>query len=205
MNILAIGAHPDDIEIGCGGSLIKYAKAGHKVFLLVLTCGEVGGNAEVRKKEQEQSAKKMGTEKLFWGNFKDTYASDARALITVVENVINEVHPQTVFINYLHDVHQDHRAVAKACLSATRYIKEVLYYEVPTTNSFDPETFVDIGAVIDDKLELLKIHASQVNRTRVENLSILEVAKSCANFRGFQARVKYAEGFKAVRVLKEIG
>ena len=204
MNILAIGAHPDDIEIGCGGSLIKYAKAGHKVYLLVLTCGDVGGDPEVRKKEQELSAKTMGAQKVFWGNFKDTYASDARALITVMEDVINEVHPQTVFINYLHDVHQDHRAVAKACLSATRYIKEVLYYEVPTTNSFDPETFVDIGAVIEDKMELLKTHASQVDRTRVENLSILEVAKSCANFRGFQARVKYAEGFKAVRVLKEI-
>ena len=205
MNILAIGAHPDDIEIGCGGSLIKYAKAGHKVFLLVLTCGEVGGDPQVRKKEQEQAAKKMGAQKVFWGNFKDTYASDARALITVIEDVINEVHPQTVFINYPHDVHQDHRAVAKACLSATRYIKEVLYYEVPTTNHFEPETFVDIGTVIDDKMQLLNIHASQVDRTRVENLSILEVAKSCANFRGFQARVKYAEGFKAVRILKEIG
>ncbi len=205
MNILAIGAHPDDIEIGCGGSLIKYARAGYRVFLLVLTCGGVGGDPEVRKKEQEQSAKRMGAEKVFWGNFKDTYASDARALISVIENVINEVRPQTVFVNYLHDVHQDHRAVAKACLSATRYIKEVLYYEVPTTNNFEPETFVDIGSILDEKMELLKIHASQVNRTRVENLSILEVAKSCANFRGFQARVKYAEGFKAVRILKEIG
>ena len=172
MNILAIGAHPDDIQIGCGGSLDKYAKAGHKVFLLVLTCGGVGGDSEVRKKEQEQSAKRMGAQRVFWGDFKDTYATDARSLITVIENVINEVKPQTVFINYLHDVHQDHRAVAKACLSATRYIKEVLYYEVPTTNQFEPETFVDIGLVLEDKLELLKIHASQVDRTRVENLSI---------------------------------
>lgn len=204
MNILAIGAHPDDIEIGCGGTLIKYARKGHKVFLLVLTCGDVGGDPEIRKKEQELSAKKMGAQKVFWGNFKDTYATDARSLITVIEEVINEVKPQTVFINYLHDVHQDHRAVAKACLSATRYIKEVLYYEVPTTNQFEPETFVDIGAVLEDKLELLRIHVSQVDRTRVENLSILEVAKSCANFRGFQARVKYAEGFKTIRILKEI-
>lgn len=204
MNILAIGAHPDDIEIGCGGTLVKYAKAGHDVYLLVLTCGGVGGDPETRKKEQEQAAKKIGAKKVFWGGFEDTYASDARALITAMEKVISEVSPQVVFINYLHDVHQDHRAVAKACLSATRYIKEVLYYEVPTTSMFEPETFVDIGEVLDDKMELLNIHASQVDRTRVENLSILEVAKSCANFRGFQARVKYAEGFKAVRILKEI-
>lgn len=204
MNILAIGAHPDDIEIGCGGTLLKHARAGHKVYLLVLTGGGVGGDPQIRKNEQEESAKKMGAEKVYWGNFKDTHATDARALITAIEGVINEVKPQTVFINYLHDVHQDHRAVAKACLSATRYIKEVLYYEVPTTNNFEPETFVDIGAVLVDKIELLNTHASQVDRTRVEDLSILEVAKSCANFRGFQARVKYAEGFKAVRVLREI-
>ena len=204
MNILAIGAHPDDVEIGCGGSLIKYARAGHKVYLLVITSGGIGGDPEVRIQEQEASAEKMGAQKVFWGNFQDTHIADTRALITVIEDVINEVHPQLVFVNHLHDVHQDHRAVSKACLSATRYIKEVLYYEVPTTNNFEPETFVDIGSVLDDKLELLKTHTSQVDRTRVENLSILEVAKSCANFRGFQARVKYAEGFKAVRILREI-
>ena len=204
MNILAIGAHPDDIEIGCGGSLIKYARAGHNVYLLVLTCGEVGGDPSIRQKEQEAAADFIGAKKLFWGQCRDTELPGDRSLITVIENTINEVSPQMVFINNLYDVHQDHRAIAKACLSATRYIKEVLYYEVPTTQSFEPETFVDIGDVLDAKLELLGLHSSQVNRTRVENLSILEVAKSCANFRGFQGRVKYAEGFQAVRVLKDI-
>ena len=55
-----------------------------------------------------------------------------------------------------------------------------------------------------EKMELLKVHASQVNKTRVENLTILESAESCATFRGFQGRVKYAEGFKALRVLRDI-
>jgi len=204
MNILAIGAHPDDIEIGCGGTLIKYANKGHHVFLLVLTCGEVGGDPAVRKKEQESSVNAIGAKGVFWGDLKDTHLPDDRSLITVIENTIHQVNPQVIFINYLHDVHQDHRATAKACLSATRYIKEVLYYEVPTTQNFEPEVFVDIGDVLEQKLELLKIHGSQVDRTRVENLSILEIAQSCANFRGFQGRVKYAEGFSAVRVLKDI-
>jgi len=204
MNILAIGAHPDDIEIGCGGTLIKYAQAGHDVYLLVMSSGEIGGNPETRKKEQEDSAKAMGAKKVYWANFKDTYITDDRALINAIEDVVKDIKPDIVLVNYLYDVHQDHRATAKACLSATRYIKEVLYYEVPTTQDFLPETFVDIDDILDKKLELLKIHASQVDRTRVEDLSILEVARSCANFRGFQGRVKYAEGFKAVRVCKNI-
>jgi LmbE family N-acetylglucosaminyl deacetylase len=204
MNILAIGAHPDDIEIGCGGSLIKYAKAGHNVYLLVLTGGGVGGDVQIRKKEQEEAARFMQAKKVFWGEFKDTELPDVKDLITVMEDTISQTKPQIVFINNLYDVHQDHRAIAKACLSATRYIKEVLYYEVPTTQNFEPETFVDIGDVLEEKLELLKLHASQIDRTRIENLSILEIARSCANFRGFQGRVKYAEGFQAVRVLKDI-
>ncbi|MFH1459689.1 MAG: PIG-L deacetylase family protein [Candidatus Omnitrophota bacterium] len=204
MNVLAIGAHPDDIEIGCGGTLLKHVAKGHNVYLLILSAGEVGADPEVRKKEQEESAKLMGAKKIIWGNFKDTYLTDVRALINMIEKVIKEVNPQVVFINYLNDVHQDHRALAKACLSATRYIKEVLYYEVPTTQSFNPEIFVDIGDVLYKKLELLRLHVSQVDRTRVENLSILEIAKSCANFRGFQGRIRYAEAFSAVRVLKEI-
>lgn len=80
----------------------------------------------------------------------------------------------------------------------------MLFYEVPSTQHFEPDIFVDIQDVLDKKLHLLKLHASQVNKTRVENLSILESAQSCATFRGFQGRVKFAEGFKSVRMLREI-
>ncbi|MFH1640376.1 MAG: hypothetical protein ABIA66_00260, partial [Candidatus Omnitrophota bacterium] len=58
--------------------------------------------------------------------------------------------------------------------------------------------------VLEKKMELIKLHASQIDKTRIENLTILESAQSCANFRGYQGRVKFAEGFKALRVLREI-
>jgi LmbE family N-acetylglucosaminyl deacetylase len=109
-----------------------------------------------------------------------------------------------VLHNFWADVHQDHRAAAQAAVSATRYIKEVLFFEVPSTQHFDPDIFVNIQDVLDKKLQLLSLHASQVHKTRVENLSILESAQSCANFRGFQGRVRFAEGFKSVRMLREI-
>lgn len=204
MNILAIGAHPDDIEFGCGGSLIKYARAGHNVYLLVLTTGEVGGSPEVRQKEQEAAVKIIGAKELFWGGFEDTQLVGNLSLILKIEGVVRKVSPDIVLINHSNDVHQDHRAAAQAGLSATRYVREVLFFEVPTTQNFEPDVFVDIGDVLEQKAELLKTHTSQVHKTRVENLNIVESAQSCANFRGFQGRVKYAEGFKALRVLREI-
>ena len=109
-----------------------------------------------------------------------------------------------MFLNYYDDVHQDHRAAAQAGISASRYVKEVLFYEVPTTQHFDPDIFVDIIDVLEKKVELIKKHASQVDRTRINNLSIVESIRSCANFRGYQGRVKFAEGFKALRVLRSI-
>ena len=93
---------------------------------------------------------------------------------------------------------------AEASASASRYIKETLHYEVPTSQNFQPDIFVDIGDVLDEKLQLLGIHASQVSKTNVEDLTIMESARSCAIFRGYQGRVKYAEGFKAVRIIREI-
>lgn len=204
MNILAIGAHPDDIEFGCGGTLIKYAQKGAKVYMLILTRGEIGGKPTMRQCEQEKAAHFMKVKKVFWGDFKDTEIPRDRSAILAIEKVIRKVNPQIVLFNYLGDIHQDHRALAHAALSATRYIREVLFYEVPTTQNFEPDVFVDVTRVMDKKLKLLKFHCSQVHRTRVENLSILESAKSCANFRGYQGRVKYAEGFKALRILKEV-
>lgn len=204
MNILAVGAHPDDIEFGCGGTLLKYSKKGHNVSLLVLTRGSFGGDAEIRSKEQKEAADFIGAKGLFWGEYIDTELLDNRDLITKIESVINQVVPDIVFLNYWEDVHQDHVAVAKAGISATRYMKEVVFYEVPTTQYFEPDIFIDIKDVLDDKLQLLKLHSSQVYRTRVEGLSILESAQSCANFRGFQGRVKFAEGFKALRLLRHI-
>ncbi|MFC1496519.1 PIG-L deacetylase family protein [Candidatus Margulisiibacteriota bacterium] len=204
MNILAIGAHPDDIEFGCGGTLIRYANAGHNIFIMVMTDGSVGGDPNKRKAEQEEAAKYLNAKKVFWGDYKDTQLMISKELIIKVEAVISEVQPDLVLFNYLEDVHQDHRATAKACLSATRYIKEVLYFEVPTTMNFVPDVFVDVRDVIDKKMELLRSHESQVNRTKVENLAITESSIACATFRGYQARTRYAEGFKALRVLRGI-
>jgi LmbE family N-acetylglucosaminyl deacetylase len=201
MNVLAIGAHPDDIEFGCGGMLTKYAERGHDVYMFVATDGALGGEASVRRREQQDSALVIGARKVFWGDYQDTEVPLDRAFIVRLESVIREVKPRMIFVNSPDDTHQDHRNLAQGAMSATRYVPNFLFFEVPSTQHFAPNCYTDIEKVLDRKLACLEAHRSQVAKTNIEDLSILELAVSTANFRGIQARVKYAEAFQSVRLL----
>ena len=205
MNILVIGAHPDDIEIGCGGTLIKYVRRGHNVFLLLITKGEKGGDIETRYAEQVKAAEIVGVKDIYWGDYQDTkLLHRGREIIQTVENHIRIVKPDLIFVNFFDDTHQDHRRVNQSVLSATRYVKHVLFYEVPTTNNFTPHVFVDISETLEGKIKALEAHQSQVMKTNIEDLSIVEIARSVATFRGIQGRVKYAEAFSALRLFMDI-
>ena len=203
MNVLAIGSHPDDIEYGCGGALLRVARSGGNVYLFIATCGEEGGDPETRRKEQEACVRLLGARKVFWGGYHDTRLPLTRELISAIESVMRDVKPSVIFGHAPRDTHQDHRVLADATLSATRYTKNVLLYEVPTTQDFMPTLFVDICETLEDKLKVLEAHQSQVHQTRIEDQDILTLARSLANFRGIQARLKYAEGFLPVRYILE--
>ena len=202
MNILAIGSHPDDIELGCAGTLLKYVKGGNNVYLYVLTSGSEAGDPGVRIKEQEEAARLIGAKELIWGGCADTQLSVGKDLISKIENVVKKIKPDEVYVNYYEDSHQDHRALAQCVISATRYIKRVLFYEDYTSLNFNPDIFVSIKDVLDEKINVLKAHHCQVSREYPTELNMLESVTAIANFRGFQGKVKYAEGFKAFRYLK---
>lgn len=204
MNILAIGAHPDDIEFGCGGTLSKFSSEGHNVYLLVLTDGAMGGDKEERKKEQMESVKIMNAKNLFFGGFEDSFLQPSKQLISHIEDIQKKVKPQLIFVNYFDDTHQDHRHLTKGVQSATRYVQNILFYEGPTTQNFTPTVFTDIEDYLEQKLSCLKAHKSQIAKTNIKGLSIIEIAKSSSTFRGIQARIRCAEGFMPLRYLMNI-
>lgn len=203
-SVLAIGPHPDDIEYGCAGTLRKFVLKGHHVYLMLMSQGDMGGDAETRKKEQLNSAKVLGIKEVFWGGYLDTCIPLDKEIITKIENVIHKIKPTFVFVNHKEDTHQDHRNVAVATVSATRYSKNLLYYEVPTTENFSPHVYVDIEKFMDKKLDSLKAHHSQVKKTNIKGLDIVHGATSNATFRGIQARVRYAEAFMPSRLFFNI-
>ena len=204
MNILALGAHPDDIEFGCGGTFLKFSKEENNIYFLVLTKGEFGGDPQLRHKEQEEALKLLGIKKIFWGGYTDTELPNDRIIITHIDKIIQEVKPDEVYVNFIEDIHQDHRILARCTLAATRYIKRVFFYEDYTSNNFDPDIFVDIEDVLEQKQKLIRIYESQVKKSYPTRLDMVETVKAMANFRGFQGKIKYAEGFKAFRFLRDI-
>ena len=204
MNILAIGAHPDDIEFGCGGTLIKYARKGARIELLVMTDGSRGGNARTRRREQQAAAKILGASRVHWGGYRDTLLPSVRHLIDRMEGVLRLSRPDFIFVNNPDDTHQDHRQVARAAVSATRWARNVLFYEGPTTTNFTPTVFIDIADEISRKIDALHTHHSQIAKTRIEGTPISEIAQASAHFRGVQGRVRWAEGFAPLRLFINI-
>ncbi|MBI3089799.1 MAG: PIG-L family deacetylase [Candidatus Tectomicrobia bacterium] len=199
MRVLAIGAHPDDIEFGCAGTLVNLARNGHETFMLVMTKGGSGGDREGRGQEQLASQQILQVSKLFLGDYEDTRVPNSKEVIDSIEAVINEVAPSMIFVNYTEDTHQDHRNLALSTLSAARHIRTVLFYEVPSTLGFTPQVFSDISNVYAIKEAALKAHASQLSKTNVEGLTILDTARGAAHFRGIQGRALLAEAFHVMR------
>jgi LmbE family N-acetylglucosaminyl deacetylase len=205
MNVLAIGAHPDDIEFGCAGTLMKYSDNGHNVYSLVLTGGDQGGSKNTRRREAEEAARKMGVKEILWKSYRDTELPLNKPLIDDIEQAIGVVQPSFIFVHHKDDTHQDHRALAQAAISATRYIRNVLFYEGPTSVDFSPNVFVDIRGHVDRKMAVLAAHASQLEKTNIPGLNIVDIARAVAVSRGIQARTGYAEGFVSLRLFINVG
>jgi LmbE family N-acetylglucosaminyl deacetylase len=199
MKILAIGAHPDDLEYGCAGTLIKHAQRGDDVFMMIITDGSAGGDPEVRSAEQLEAAKIVGARDVFFAGYQDTQFECHRESITKIEDVVRQVEPDTVYTHFGEDTHQDHRHIARAVVPAARSVPNLLFFEGYSSQEFLPTVFVDISTVIDQKLAALEAHASQVPKTNIQSMSIVDIAQSAANFRGIQGRVTYAEGFVPLR------
>jgi LmbE family N-acetylglucosaminyl deacetylase len=199
-NVLAIGAHPDDIELGCGATLLAHSAAGDSVTMLVLTGGEAGPGTASRHSEQRLAATALGAT-LRWGGLVDCTLTADAATVRLVERVIDETQADIVYVHAPEDSHQDHRAAAAATLSAGRRLSRVLHYQSPSTLAFSPTVFVDITAHLTGKLVALKAHASQVELSAmVEPDAVVASARHW----GAQARIGYAEAFAPTRMVLDL-
>lgn len=202
MRVLAIGAHPDDIELGCGATLLAHAARGHEVSLLVMTTGEQGPQlARSRTLEQEDAARLLGAD-LYWGNFEDGAVPQGRAAVAAIEAVLRETQAEVVYTHYGRDTHQDHRATAEATLAATRRLPTVLQYEAPSSLGFVPSVYVNVEGFVEAKIGLLHAHHSQVVRNGMVDLEAIEAQ---ARYRGFNGRMKQAEAFMVERLEFSLG
>ncbi|MDD5510986.1 MAG: PIG-L family deacetylase [Dehalococcoidales bacterium] len=203
MKILAFGAHPDDVEVGMGGTIAKYAKAGHEVFIVVTS---IPNRKEVRRREAMKSARILGAELIVLDIEPEKLIFD-RELVRRFDEVLMEYLPDITYTHWNHDSHQDHVAVANAAIAATRGNNCSLYmYEQTIPGGIVPygfmlQSFVDISEVIDLKIDSISEHKSQV---KLNGEWWLYGIRGRAMYHGYQINVKFSEAFEVVREIKQI-
>jgi uncharacterized protein, lmbE-like protein len=197
--ILAIGAHPDDLELACGGSLARFKDNGHTVNTLVMSHGSQGGEEEIRAGEAIAAAKLLELNDITVYDFTDTVMStEINAMIKAIEAVIEITNPDIIITHSRNDQHQDHHAVHLATLRAARRCSTILCFESPSvTTDFTAQFFVDIADYMDVKIAAVKKHANQSEKPYIDERKL----SGKALHRGEQAKVDYAEGYEVVRAL----
>ena len=225
VDILAIGAHPDDIELGCGGTLIKEIEIGKKVGLLDLTQGELGtrGNKEIRKKEAELSKNEMGA--VFRDNLflDDCFFENNRDNQIQLISKIRRYRPEIIICNAPDDRHIDHQKAAKlvidaSFLSGLKKIKTsfegnlqdvwrpVNVYHYIQWKNLEPDFLVNISDYLNKKLILINCYKSQFfnpkesnDNTPISTKNFLDSITYRARDLGRLVGVEAAEGFIASR------
>ena len=224
MNILAIGAHPDDIELYAGGTLAKYAKRGDKVFMVTATNGNVGSAvltmeeiAAVRKREAKKSAELIGAEYICLDYDDEMFFEDKTARLAFI-NLVRYCKADIILTHNPIDYNPDHELTGKiikdiAVMIPVGHIKtenppndripNIFYWEPVHGLGFVPEEYVDITDTFETKKEMMAQHQSQIKWMKANFENSLEFSEDDfffeatinSRYRGIQCGVKYAEGF----------
>ncbi|QGQ94765.1 PIG-L family deacetylase [Paenibacillus psychroresistens] len=220
MNILAIGAHPDDIEIQCAGTLAMYVMQGHQVFMAVATNGNMGNYdtlpdelARIRESEFREACEVIGATPI-WMGYPDELLENTIQNRLVFVDMMRSVNPDLVITHGANDYHPDHRITYQLVwdalpLTSIAHIhtehpptnRQVTLYLMDNTGGIDflPTEFVDITETIEIKKAALAKHASQLHIFMdLMEVDLLDVVDTVGKFRGYQAGCKYAEGFTKV-------
>lgn len=221
MRILAIGAHPDDLELQCAGTLARYAHdSDNQVYMAVVTNGDKGNYdkipeqlAELRKKEFEASCKVLGAHPL-WLGLPDEYITPSLETRMLIVDCIRSVDPDLVITHGPNDYHPDHRYTYQLVwdalmLAGVHHVntslpatsRQVTLYFMDNFGGigFQPSELVDITATIHLKKKSLACHESQIEIfNQMLSVDLLDMVETIGKFRGYQAGCQYAEGFTKV-------
>lgn len=175
MKILAVGAHYDDIELNCAGTLIKAFKMGAEINLVVCTDGSKGGDKNERKAEQELVNKDIGYIKVRYLGYSDGTLSHDDKLVKNLDMIIRDLEPDYIFTHSETDFHQDHVAVAKSVRSANRnaHASLITFPSQDLKYPFNANLYIDITNLFDRKLEIVKKYKSQLHRPWLQDDTLI--------------------------------
>lgn len=208
--ILAMGAHPDDMELEAGGSLAKFAKKGYEVYLLILTAGgytDINGNTyynEQLRDEAREASKILGIKDVIFLNYSTKDLQANGDTITEVDSIIDKLKPDVFISHHPFDSHQDHKAAADIMFAVSRQgrVKNVLSGSTlpyrPNVFAFRPQFFIDITETLETKLNAIRAYKTQYKKFGSEEL--IEHVKSMATHYGWAMGYKYAECFEVIRM-----
>jgi LmbE family N-acetylglucosaminyl deacetylase len=198
MNVVAVGAHPDDIEIGAGGSIALHRARGDTVRFLIVTRGGKLSAPSCREAEAKEAAGVLDVDDVEFLAYDDTEVPYDGEIVERIDDHLQEVDADRAYVHTEEDTHQDHRHSALASIAATRNTDEVLAFESPSTrSSFDPQYYNALSeGFLEQKIDAIKSHESQREKKYLE----AEAMKGLARFRGRQANTRYAEAFQVIRI-----
>lgn len=212
-NILAVGAHADDVEIGCGGTVALHSKNGDNVHILIMGKSYFTNydGTILRKKEdgdieEAEGARILGG-KLINLEFDTKNVPFSQESIEAINKIIDDYKIDTIYTHWIHDTHQDHMRTTQSVLAAGRYVKNILMYEpeYPAGRSylgFRNQYYIDITSTLNIKMEALKQHKSQIKKYGEDRFLSAIVAR--AHHRGYEIGSEYAECFEVIRLLEDI-
>lgn len=205
MNILAIGAHFDDVELGCGGSIIKHALKGEKVYIYIATHSGYTSQAKltIRNKriayeEGKKAAKILGAQ-LICGNFETLRLEFTEELNSELLRIIEGKKIDLIYTHWIGDIHHDHSSLAKTTLHAGRHVKRLLMYRsnwYHSTIDFKNNFYVDITNVWQIKEKAIMAHKSEYNRVGKKWIAFF---RNEAENAGQRIEVGLAEAFELVK------
>lgn len=210
MRILAIGAHLDDIEIACGGTLAKAVESGHTVKVLIMSKsgytnkeGNVQRSDEVAVVEGMNALHTLGIQDIEILDFPTKDIPFCSDVVNAIDVRMAAFNPDMIFTHHPFDTHQAHEGVSKATIAAARRKNTVFFYEPITPSgrsyvAFKPTLYVDIESTLEKKVASLKCHTSEYNKFGAEDW--VEGVRCRCGFRGYEIGRKFAESFEILRL-----